>query len=75
MLELVMEYRQGVAALRGRIAEINERLAGREALREGESVQTLQTRRYLLYQEAAEMEEAIRAMQEHGAEPASVAGL
>lgn len=62
---MIAEYRQSLGKLRRRIGEINDKLAERTPLAPGESFKTLETRRYLLYREAWEMEEAIGAMEEY----------
>lgn len=77
-LELIAQYEQSCTQVRQRIAELTNRIAGREPLRAAESVKSLQQRRYLLYCELADMEEAIAQMAEYvydTPQPASVASF
>lgn len=62
-LEMIAQYEQSCAGVRERVAELTARISGREPLRPGESVKTLENRRYQLYCELAEMEEAIHQME------------
>lgn len=62
---MITQYQTSCKALRQRVGELNDRMAGRASMKKGETRQTLEARRLLLYHELWEMEEAIEAMASH----------